>query len=56
MSTMVKRVAQALQRDAMGLPGHYKLQHGTRRDRIMLLGNSVAPPVMKAVVEALVRA
>ena len=42
-------------RRAMGFPAGHRLQHGTRRDRIMMLGNGVAPPVMKAVVEALVR-
>src|SRR5262249_47047852 len=42
-------------RGAMGLPDEYKFQRGTRRDRIMLLRNSVAPPVMKAVVETLTR-
>ena len=42
-------------RRAMGLPNNHKFDHGTRRDRIMLLGNGVAPPVMKAVVETLMR-
>ena len=39
---------------AMGLPARFKLDHGTRRDRIKLLGNGVCPPVMKAVVRTLV--
>lgn len=39
---------------AMGLRRDFLLPHGTRRDRIKLLGNGVCPPVMKAVVEALV--
>ena len=39
---------------AMGFQGGYSLDGiGQRRDRIRLLGNGVAPPVMKAVVEAL---
>lgn len=41
---------------AMGLRRDFLLQHGTRRDRIKLLGNGVCPPVMKAVVEAAVGA
>ena len=39
---------------AMGFDGCYSLTHGTRRDRIKVLGNGVCPPVMKAVVDALV--
>lgn len=38
---------------AMGLPARFSLNHGTRRDRIKLLGNGVCPPVMKAVVRCL---
>lgn len=38
---------------AMGLSAGFKLDHGTRRDRIRLLGNGVCPPVMKAVVRCL---
>ena len=39
---------------AMGFDGAYSLDGvGQRRDRIKLLGNGVAPPVMKAVVEHL---
>ena len=38
---------------AMGLPQSYQFNHGTRRDKVRLLGNGVAPPVMRAVVESL---
>ena len=38
---------------AMGMPEDFALRFGTRRDRIRLLGNGVCPPVMKAVVGAL---
>lgn len=38
---------------AMGFPKSYNLRHGSRRDRIKMLGNGVCPPVMKALVEAL---
>ena len=41
-------------RRAMGFPQSYTLEHGSRRDRIKLLGNGVAPPVMKAIVETLI--
>lgn len=40
-------------RRAMGFGSDFKLAHGTRRERIRILGNGVCPPVMKAVVESL---
>jgi DNA (cytosine-5)-methyltransferase 1 len=39
---------------AMGLPVTFALDHGTRRDKVKLLGNGVAAPVMQAVVSSLV--
>jgi DNA (cytosine-5)-methyltransferase 1 len=39
---------------AMGFPRQYALGHGTRRDRIKLLGNAVCPPVMEQVILALI--
>ena len=39
---------------AMGFNKDLILKRGTRRDRIMLLGNGVCPPVMAAAVRALV--
>lgn len=38
---------------AMGMPPKMKLESGTRRDRIKMLGNAVCPPVMKQVVKTL---
>jgi DNA (cytosine-5)-methyltransferase 1 len=38
---------------AMGFPGEHQLIRGTRRDKIKLIGNSVCPPVMKAVIKSL---
>ncbi len=38
---------------AMGFDTAYKLQRGSRRDRIKLLGNGVCPPVMRHIVAAL---
>lgn len=43
-------------RKAMGFPAGFVLRHGTRRDRIHLLGNAVCPPVMAAVIRSLTRA
>jgi len=41
---------------AMGFKKDYRFSHGTRRDRIHLLGNGVCPPVMQRVVESLISA
>jgi DNA (cytosine-5)-methyltransferase 1 len=38
---------------AMGIGNDYSMRHGTRRDKIRILGNGVAAPVMQAVVETL---
>jgi len=38
---------------AMGFPPHYRLDSGTRRDRIKLMGNAVCPPVMESIVRTL---
>lgn len=39
---------------AMGFHKSYRLERGTRRDKVKLLGNGVCPPVMRAVVKNLV--
>ncbi len=38
---------------AMGLEESYDLSHGTRRDKVRLLGNGVCPPVMTRLVQQL---
>lgn len=40
---------------AMGFPASYRWPESTRRQKIRLIGNAVCPPVMKAVVKALLR-
>jgi len=40
-------------RRAMEFPAAHRFDHGSRRDQIKMLGNGVAPPVMKAVIETL---
>lgn len=40
---------------AMGFPKAFRLRHGTRRDKIRILGNGVCAPVMQHVVDALLR-
>jgi DNA (cytosine-5)-methyltransferase 1 len=41
---------------AMGFPPNYQLKHGTRREKIKLLGNAVCPPVLTAVLRRLIGA
>jgi len=41
---------------AMGLPPSFRLDRGTRRDKVKLLGNGVCGPVMRDVVASLARA
>ncbi len=38
---------------AMGWPREFKIEHGTRRERIKLIGNAVCPPVMTVIVKSL---
>ncbi len=38
---------------AMGWPRRFKIQHGTRRDRIKMIGNAVCPPVMAVIAKSL---
>lgn len=40
---------------AMGWPRDFRLEQGTRRDKIRLAGNAVCPPVMTSIVNNLVR-
>jgi DNA (cytosine-5)-methyltransferase 1 len=38
---------------AMGMPAKMKLEAGTRRDRVKMIGNAVCPPVMRQVIKTL---
>ena len=40
---------------AMGFPETYRLQVGTRREKVKLMGNAVCPPVMKSIVRIISR-
>jgi DNA (cytosine-5)-methyltransferase 1 len=51
---MLRMLQVAELRRAMGFLASDSFDHGTRRDKIRLLGNGVAPPVMKSVIETLV--
>jgi len=39
---------------AMGFPSEFRLNRGTRRDKIHLLGNAVCPPVMETIIRSLI--
>jgi len=39
---------------AMGWPKSFKIQRGTRRDKIKMAGNAVCPPVMQAIVQGFI--
>lgn len=41
---------------AMGFPRKYRLEVGTRREKVKLMGNAVCPPVMKAVIRTISKA
>lgn len=43
-------------RNEHGLPVTYTIEHGSRRDKIKLLGNGVCPPVMSAIARSLLGA
>ena len=38
---------------AMGWPSEFRIEHGTRRDKIKMIGNAVCPKVMQTAVETL---
>lgn len=38
---------------AMGFPETYRLEVGTRREKVKLMGNAVCPPVMKSIVRTI---
>jgi DNA (cytosine-5)-methyltransferase 1 len=40
-------------RRAMGFATDHRFEHGSRRDKIKMIGNGVCPPVMQAVVETM---
>ena len=35
---------------AMGWSRKYKIKHGTRRNKVKMIGNAVCPPVMKSII------
>lgn len=43
-------------RAAMGFPSNYTFHRGSRRDRIKMIGNAVAAPVMTAIIDTITEA
>jgi DNA (cytosine-5)-methyltransferase 1 len=39
---------------AMGWPQKYKINYGTKRDKVKMIGNAVCSQVMKAIVKSLI--
>jgi len=39
---------------AMGWTKRFRIQHGTRRDKIKMIGNAVCPPVMREIISTLI--
>ena len=42
-------------RRAMGFPDVYRFEHGSRRDKIKMIGNGVCPPVMSTIIQSMTR-
>jgi len=40
---------------AMGFPESYRLEVGTRREKVKLMGNAVCPPVMESIVRSITK-
>lgn len=52
----VMRMLQPLElKHAMGWPKKFKINHGTRRNKVKMIGNAVCPPVMKVIIKTLIK-
>lgn len=40
---------------AMGMPDKFQFRHGSRRERVKMIGNGVCPPVIKHAIQSLTR-
>lgn len=54
VTELVKAMGLVRLKDEAGKARKFELSHGTRRDKIKLLGNGVCAPVMKAIVGCLI--
>ena len=55
MGYMMRMLQPEELKAAMGFPRTYRLEVGTRREKVKLMGNAVCPPVMLSIVRTLTR-
>lgn len=55
MGYMMRMLQPEELKAAMGFPRAYRLEVGTRREKVKLMGNAVCPPVMKAIIRTISR-
>ena len=55
MGYMMRMLQPEELKAAMGFPRAYRLEVGTRREKVKLMGNAVCPPVMKATIRTISR-
>ena len=55
MGYMMRMLQPEELKAAMGFPRTYRLEVGTRREKVKLMGNAVCPPVMKAIIRTISR-
>jgi DNA (cytosine-5)-methyltransferase 1 len=56
MEPMLRMLQVDELRSAMGFPDNHQFRYGSRRDKIMMIGNAVCPPVMQAIITSLTKA
>lgn len=55
MGYMMRMLQPEELKAAMGFPRTYRLEVGTRREKVKLMGNAVCPPVMKTIIRTISR-
>jgi len=55
MGYMMRMLQPEELKAAMGFPRTYRLEVGTRREKVKLMGNAVCPPVMKAIIRTITK-
>jgi DNA (cytosine-5)-methyltransferase 1 len=55
MGYMMRMLQPEELKAAMGFPRTYRLEVGTRREKVKLMGNAVCPPVIKAIIRTITK-
>lgn len=55
MGYMMRMLQPEELKAAMGFPRAYRLEVGTRREKVKLMGNAVCPPVMKVIIRTITK-